>query len=77
MFKFAIGDRVEVVPNMEMYATRCTKKAYDRDYPEGFMVADLVNGIHGPDYHCEPLAKTRDARVLWIEEKYLRRLDNV
>lgn len=77
MFKFAIGDRVEVVPNMEMYATRCTKKAYALTYPEGFMVADLVNGIHGPDYHCEPLAKAHHARVLWIEEKYLKRLDNV
>jgi hypothetical protein len=41
------------------------------------MVVDLVLGIHGPDYHCEPIAKTSQARVMWIEETYLKPLDNV
>ncbi len=77
MFKFTIGDRVRVVPGMEMLATQCTKKAYALTYPDGFIVADLVNGIHGPDYHCEPLTKTPHARAIWIEEKHLKELDTV
>jgi hypothetical protein len=77
VFKFTIGDRVEVKDHLHLRATRCTKKSYELTYPEGFMIADLVWGIRGPDYHCEPIAKTSQARVMWIEETYLQPLDNV
>ena len=77
VFKFQLGDRVEVRPYLHLRATGCTKGAYALTYPEGFMVVDLVNGIHGPDYHCEPLVETHHSRPMWIEEKYLKKLDTV
>jgi len=77
VFKFKLGDRVEVKRNLYLRATHCTKSAYRLVYPDGFMVADLVNGIHGPDYHCEPITPTPHARVMWIEETYLTKLDIV
>jgi hypothetical protein len=77
VFKFTIGDRVEVKPHLHLRATGCTKKAYDLTYPAGFMVVDLTDGIHGPDYHCEPLVEEPHARTMWIEEKYLKKLDTV
>lgn len=77
VFKFTIGDRVGVKKNMRLRATGCTEKSYDLTYPEGFMVVDLVNGIHGPDYHCEPLFPHPHARTRWIEERYLTPLDIV
>jgi hypothetical protein len=77
VFKFKLGDRVGVKDRMHLRATGCTRGAYALTYPEGFMVVDLVNGIHGPDYHCEPLVPTRHSRTKWIEEKYLKELDTV
>jgi hypothetical protein len=77
VFKFTIGDHVEVKENMHLRATGCTEASYHLTYPEGFMVADLVSGIHGPDYHCEPVYPQSHARVLWIEERYLTPLDIV
>jgi hypothetical protein len=77
MFKFTIGDRVRVVPGMEVLTTGHTEKSYALTYPDGFMVADLVSGIHGPDYHCEPMVKTSQSRAHWIEEKHLKELDTV
>jgi hypothetical protein len=77
VYKFKVGDRVEIQDNLHLRATGCTKGAYDITYPEGFMVVDLVNGIHGPDYHCEPLVPTRHSRTMFIEEKYLKELDTV
>ena len=77
VFKFKLGDRVGVKDRMHLRATGCTRGAYVLTYPEGFMVVDLVNGIHGPDYHCEPLVPTRHSRTKWIEEKYLKELDTV
>lgn len=77
VFRFTIGDRVVVKPKLHLRATGCTRNAYELTYPAGFMIADLANGIHGPDYHCEPMAKRPHARTMWIEEKYLDPLDTV
>ena len=77
VFKFKLGDRVGVRRYLHLRATRCSESEYRLIYPDGFMVADLVNGIHGPDYHCEPITPTPHAEVMWIEETYLTKLDTV
>lgn len=77
VFKFKLGDRVGVKDHLHLRATGCTRKAYNITYPAGFMVVDLVNGIYGPDYQCEPLIPTNHSRAMFIEEKYLKELDTV
>ena len=38
VFKFKLGDRVEVKPRLHLRATGCTKGSYVLTYPEGFTV---------------------------------------
>ena len=77
VFKFTIGDRVTIADHIHLRAVKCEKKEYEQAYPEGLMVVDLRVGIHGPDYHCESLAKEPAAAAMWIDEKYLKELDTV
>lgn len=78
VFKFKLGDHVEVKPYLHLRATGCTKKAYALTYPEGFTVVDVVQFNKGShDYQCEPIVETPHSRAMFIEEKYLKELDTV
>ena len=78
VYKFKVGDRVEIQDNLHLRATGCTKKAYALTYPEGFTVVDVASyNTHGHDYQCKPFVETPHARTMFIEEKYLTELDTV
>lgn len=78
VFEFELGDRVEVKPRLHLRATGCTKGAYALTYPEGFTVVDIVSpNRHSHDYQCKPCVETPHSRTMWIEEKYLKKLDTV
>ena len=78
VYKFKVGDRVEIQDNLHLRATGCTKKAYALTYPEGFTVVDVASyNTHSHDYQCKPFVETPHARTMFIEEKYLKELDTV
>ena len=78
VYKFKVGDRVEIQDNLHLRATGCTKKAYALTYPEGFTVVDVASyNTHSHDYQCKPFVETPHARTMFIEERYLKELDTV
>lgn len=78
VYKFKVGDRVEIQDHLHLRATGCTKKAYDITYPEGFTVVDRASyNTHNHDYQCKPFVETPHSRTMFIEEKYLKELDTV
>ena len=78
VFKFEVGDRVEVKPRLHLRATGCTRGSYALTYPEGFTILDVVPfNTNNHDYQCEPLVEAPHSRTMWIEERYLKKLDTV
>lgn len=78
VFKFKLGDRVEVKPRLHLRATGCTKGSYVLTYPEGFTVVDIISpNMHSHEYQCEPFVETPHSRTMLIEEKYLKEIDTV
>jgi hypothetical protein len=78
VYKFKVGDRVEVEDHLHLRATGCTKGAYALTYPEGFTIVDMASyNTHSHDYQCKPFVETPHSRTMFIEEKYLKELDTV
>lgn len=78
VFKFKLGDRVEVKDRLHLRATGCTRGSYALTYPEGFTVVDIISpNRHTHEYRCEPIVETPHSRTMLIEERYLKELDTV
>lgn len=78
VYKFKLGDRVEVKPRLHLRATGCTRGSYALTYPEGFTVVDIVSpNRHTHEYLCKPFVETPHARTMHIDEKYLKEIDTV